>query len=151
MVSPKYEKYLENIEAAFSKDFAMKPVLIMDLGELLEAVAIGLRVDIQPGPVNAVVPDISLFRGATAIGHFVACEPGLSMGIAVSKGETLRYVRAIASLILTNFVEFRWYMNGEVRRTANLGFFDVKKTLYREDDGVRKVDDLFKDFLGMRH
>ena len=150
MISQQYEKYLQCLENAFQQGYAMKPVLLRDLGELIEAAAVGHTADVEPGPVNDVVPDLTILKNKIAIGHIVACKPGQSMGIAVSKGDILRYIRSINNLLFTNFLEFRWYASGKIKGTAIVAFMDNRKQLYAEDQGIKKTDDLFKDFLGLQ-
>lgn len=58
-----------------------------------------------------------------------------------------RYLGSLTNLILTDYVEFRWYVSGQRRMTVRLARVGAKNNLIPESDGVEKVTNLLKGFF----
>ncbi|MFM6278175.1 MAG: DNA methyltransferase, partial [Dolichospermum sp.] len=58
-----------------------------------------------------------------------------------------RYFQALGNLILTDYLEFRWYIQGELKLTASLGTIDKNKKIKVDKQGIQEVDQLFQQFL----
>ena len=58
-----------------------------------------------------------------------------------------RYLPALPNLILTDYLEFRWYVSGEHRQTARLARVGKGGKLAPEKDGAEAVTDLLTAFL----
>ncbi|MFM6248709.1 MAG: DNA methyltransferase, partial [Dolichospermum sp.] len=48
---------------------------------------------------------------------------------------------------LTDYLEFRWYIQGELKLTASLGTIDKNKKIKVDKQGIQEVDQLFQQFL----
>lgn len=57
------------------------------------------------------------------------------------------YLNALGNLILTDYLEFRWYVEGELRLTAFLGRIDKKKKFKVDPEGIKQVEQLLQQFL----
>jgi hypothetical protein len=67
-------------------------------------------------------PDFHVRKRRLPIGHLEAKDLGTSLDEAERSEQIAhRYRPALPNLVLTNFLEFRWYVRGEHRRTARLG------------------------------
>src|SRR5260370_26084397 len=58
-----------------------------------------------------------------------------------------RYLDSLANLILTDYLEFRWYVAGQHRVTARLAKIGVNNKLLPEPVGLEKVADLLQGFM----
>src|SRR6266496_4880651 len=58
-----------------------------------------------------------------------------------------RYLGSLANLILTDYVEFRWYVTGQHRMTARLAKVGMKGKWIPETDGIEQVSKLFQGFM----
>jgi predicted helicase len=58
-----------------------------------------------------------------------------------------RYLPALSNLILTDYLEFRWYVGGDYRQTARLARVSKGHKLTLEKDGAEVVTDLLTEFL----
>ena len=69
---------------------------------------------------------------------------------AVERTEQLeRYLRGLENLILTDYLEFRWYVDGSLRHTARLGTLDrAKQRIIRDRSSVDELHELLAGFLG---
>lgn len=81
-----------------------------------------------------------------SLGYVEAKDVGVSL-TETEKGEQLsRYREALPNLLLTDYLEFRWYVRGEKQEmSATLGEWTGKK-LERSQDGAQKLIDLLGSF-----
>ncbi|MDO8369329.1 MAG: type ISP restriction/modification enzyme, partial [Candidatus Nitrotoga sp.] len=64
------------------------------------------------------------------------------------KSEQLkRYRDGLANLILTDYLEFRWYVSGKLRLTARLAKPQANGRLRAETDGAQQLSELFQSFF----
>lgn len=67
-------------------------------------------------------PDLTVFGKEDAIiGYVETKDVGLSLDKEENTEQMKRYRSGLANLILTDYLEFRWYSRGELQRTARLG------------------------------
>ena len=57
-----------------------------------------------------------------------------------------RYLRALNNLILTDYLEFRWYVNGEKKRAVRLAETGRKDRLIVAPQAEENITQLLRDF-----
>src|SRR5947209_9456061 len=81
------------------------------------------------------------------IGYIEAKDIGVSLD-KIEKDEQLkRYLHALDNLILTDYLEFRWYIKGEKQMTARLATPHGGKSLTLDKTGIVTTGDLLCSFL----
>lgn len=66
----------------------------------------------------------------------------------MAKSEQLdRYRQSLHNLILTNYLEFRWYVAGELRETASLGQLIAPRKIEPDKAGITAVSQLLTRFF----
>src|SRR5258708_14871139 len=146
--------YLDKIEKDYRQGIATEHSYRGTLKELLKALGAGSTATNEPKRSKCGAPDYVIGRdtGTTAltIGYVEAKNIGEPLD-KIERDEQLgRYRNSLENLILTDYLEFRWYVNGEKRMTARLATSRPDKQLSFEKDGARAVADLLLNFLG-RH
>ena len=119
------------------------------LKALIEALAPGASVTVEPKWSDWGAPDFHIRdRNNLIIGHIEAKNVGVSLDEA-ERSEQLkdRYLKAVENLVLTNFVEFRWYVRGERRSVERLGTVESPTTVRTSASGRDSVLDLLRGFL----
>ena len=58
-----------------------------------------------------------------------------------------RYLGSLANLILTDYIEFRWYVSGQHRMTARLAKVGANNKWVLENGGAEKLTDLLQGFF----
>ncbi|MCD4656810.1 MAG: N-6 DNA methylase [Planctomycetes bacterium] len=83
-------------------------------------------------------------------GYIEAKDIGKSLDDALKTDQLTRYLRDLPNLILTNYIEFRWFQNGELKRSESLGIYNEKKQTIRFNlENKSKVAKLIEDFLSI--
>lgn len=102
----------------------------------------------EPSRIEAGAPDFIVQRSGVPIGHIECKDIGANLDAAEGSEQLKRYREALPNLILTDYLEFRWYAEGELRETARLGRFDSSGAYTAQPgggDAVRALLDAFFD------
>lgn len=75
----------------------------------------------EPKRVKCGAPDYIVTRGITPIGHIEAKDIGVPLDKVEADEQMSRYLQSLDNLILTDYLEFRWYVLGKPRQTAKMG------------------------------
>lgn len=113
-----YLKQIEdNLRAGNATEHTHRPAL----KALLEALDPSVTATNEPKRVACGAPDFVVTRSGFTVGYVEAKDVGVSLADA-ERGEQLkRYRKALGNLLLTDQLEFRWYVDGDLRGTAVLG------------------------------
>ena len=76
---------------------------------------------VQPKRTEVGVPDFLIKRDGDIVGYIEAKSPGANLDEAEKSEQLQRYRESLPNLILTNFLEFRLYRNGNVVDKAQVG------------------------------
>ncbi|GCF08385.1 type ISP restriction/modification enzyme [Dictyobacter arantiisoli] len=143
--------YLDKIEAYFQGGEATEHTYRETLQNLLEQIGTDVKAINEPKRMECGAPDYVVQRkhDKLTIGYVEAKDVGRPLD-KVEKDEQLkRYLRALDNLILTDYLEFRWYVQGEKRMSARLGSIRNKKIVL-DKDGVKLGEELLQLFLQHR-
>jgi predicted helicase len=117
------------------------------LQRLLESLESGLTVTNEPKRIKCGAPDFVIIRQFQEVGYVEAKDVGVALKKVEKSDQIKRYLAALGNLILTDYVEFRWYVGGVFRSAASLGSFDKKGQFKADSEGQKQVELLLKGFL----
>jgi len=92
-------------------------------------------------------PDIKVEREGFSVGYLETKDIGAPLDREEASDQLHRYRSALDNLILTDYLEFRWFVNGEHRRTVRLARGDARGELQVEANGRENLEGLLGDFL----
>lgn len=145
---PHISRYLKAIEKALAAGNATEHTHRPALQALVESVAEGVTATNEPKRVKCGAPDYIVTRGATPLGYIEAKDVGKSLDREERSEQMRRYLEGLDNLLLTDYLEFRWYVRGEQVQVARLGTFDAGRERVRlEPKGAEEVGKLLEDFL----
>jgi hypothetical protein len=107
------------------------------LEDLLQSLNPDLQVINEPKRIECGAPDLVVLRDGLMVGHVEAKDVGRSLDEAERSDQLQRYRGSLENLILTDYLAFRWYVEGELRRTARLGRLDAQGQVKRKK-GARR-------------
>jgi len=122
------------------------------LKALLESLEPQITATNEPKRIVCGAPDFIITRKAIPLGHVETKDIGanldeLERGRGVHGSQFKRYIDALPNWILTDYLEFRWYVAGEHRLTARLGTPEPKKKIALLPTGEDEVTHLLKAFV----
>ena len=139
--------YFQQLAQAAAKGDATEHTYRPALKTLLESLAPGVVATNEPKRIKCGAPDYILTRGETPLGYVEAKDVGEPLDKIEKSDQMKRYLGSLGNLILTDYVEFRWYVGGQHRMTARLGTGGGKKPLVAEPAGEVQVKALLLAFL----
>jgi len=142
-----FKTYLQKLQKNLSTGAATEHTHRSALEALLEAVGDRVLATNEPSRVECGAPDYVITRAHTPIGYVEAKDVGASLDTAERSEQLQRYRASLNNLILTDYLEFRWYVEGEHRETARLATVTRDGKVKRSKDGVQAVADLLQKFL----
>lgn len=149
-----------NLQAGIAREHTYRPAL----KTLVEALATGVAAFNDPKRVECGAPDYTVARstkhGPLTIGYIEAKDidtdlQAIERDAARKKpetrnGEQLKRYLTLPNLILTDYLDFRWYVDGERRMAARLARPIQAGKLQREPSGPEAVAQLIRAFLDHR-
>jgi len=141
------QAYLQDITQIYQKGNATEHTYRPALKKLLESFGDGILAVNEPKRIKCGAPDFWIGRGMLEIGHVEAKDIGITLKGLDKKDQMKRYLNALGNLIFTDHLEFRWYVDGELRLAASIATFDKQKKIKADPDGIAQVDQLLRQFL----
>ncbi|MBD3219590.1 MAG: DNA methyltransferase, partial [candidate division Zixibacteria bacterium] len=150
--------YLKGIEKYLKKGDATEHTYRHILQKLLEELNGKITVTNEPKRYKCGAPDYNITKGAIPVGHIEAKDIGKSLD-AIEKDARLkkpkthdgqqlkRYTESLGNLILTDYLEFRWFEHGEKRLAARLAEVGKDNKLKKTKDGIEEFTTLWQHFL----
>ncbi|MBE9235147.1 N-6 DNA methylase [Anabaena aphanizomenioides LEGE 00250] len=139
--------YIQEVSQVYQSQNATEHSYRPALKKLIESLDSGIQAINEPKRIACGAPDFVVKNGVLEVGHIEAKDIGVSLNKVVKTSQMARYFDALGNLILTDYLEFRWYVQGELRLSASLGSIYKRKTIKIDGDGIEKVEQLFRQFL----
>ncbi len=142
-----FTQYLKEIETNLRSGQSTEHTHRAALQILIESLSKGIRATNEPKRIQCGAPDYIVTQGQIVLGYIESKDVGKSLDKEERSQQMARYLKGLGNLILTNYLEFRWYVGGEHRLTAKLAKFGSNKKLKLEENGVENVTRLLTQFL----
>jgi len=113
---------------------------------LLESLENNLTAINEPKRIKCGAPDYIISRKRVPIGYIEAKDVGENLDKIEKSDQLNRYFSSLSNLVLTDYLEFRWYVNGQKRLTAKIGEVKNGKIVLNDDQSQIKL--LLDSFLG---
>ena len=117
--------YLKNIEKALATGSATEHTYRPALKEFIESLIEDIEATNEPKREQCGAPDFIVTKGKTPIGYMETKDIGKPLDIIERDEQLMRYRKRLGNLILTDYLEFRWYVQGEHRLTTRLAKVDL--------------------------
>ena len=101
----------------------------------------------EPSHVACGAPDFIVEQGGVPIGHVECKDVGTNLEATADSEQLQRYRDGLPNLILTDYLEFRWYAGGTRRESARLGHLDGQGHFTLDIAGANEVADLLGAFF----
>jgi len=143
--------YLKTIEDNLRTGHAGEHTHRAALQKLVESLQPNTRAINEPGRSDFGAIDFLVQRprpgGMMTIGYIEAKDVGTDLDRVERSEQLVRYRKALPNLILTDYLEFRWYLNGDLRARARLGSADHSGRIARDTKGLEEVHQLLEGFI----
>jgi len=146
MLSIDFDSYLKSIQKNLEK--GSERTHYPALKDLLDERASGIDAAIEEKGNKAGIPDFTVKRRELLVGYVEAKDVGLDLDVVEKTEQLKRYREAFSNLVLTNYLEFRWYVDGKCRLKEVLADRHGNKLELLEVDKVAVLLEQFLNFTG---
>ena len=139
-------EYIQNINRLYKTGISTEHSYRGDLQNLLKKL-VDENIVITNEPtriVNVGAPDFSLTKNGIPIGYIEAKDIGKNLDDKVYLEQFSRYINAFDNLIITNYIEFRFYKNHELVKTISIA--KIEKKIIPIEKNFEEFKNLIKDF-----
>ncbi len=147
-MSDPFKNYLAQVEAAYKAGSATEHTYRPALKSFLEAAEPGVVATNEPRRIECGAPDFIVTREGVPLGFVEAKDIGKPLEEIEKSEQIRRYLESLPNLILTDYLEFRWYAQGSPRLAARLAKPQPGGKLRMEADGVKRLQELLQGFFG---
>jgi hypothetical protein len=139
--------YLKTILKDVSQGNATEHTHRPALKSLVDSLVDGVIATNEPKRSTCGAPDFIVSRGQIPIGYIETKDVGISLDRAERTEQIKRYLSGLNNFVLTDYIEFRWYVSGEMRMKARLGKLSRNGKLQIEPGGDVGVNLLLIAFI----
>ncbi|MFW6132928.1 MAG: N-6 DNA methylase [Planctomycetota bacterium] len=139
--------YVREIGRAHAAGNATEHTYRPALKALAESLARGITATNEPQRVACGAPDLIVERRGEPIGYIECKDIGASLDAVETSDQLKRYLDGLEHLILTDYLEFRYYVGGEPRMHAVLARVDDRGKVRKLEGGEDQLAALFDAFL----
>ena len=143
-------QYIRSIEKELAAGNATEHTHRSALKSLIEEILPGSVATNEPRRIECGAPDFVIGKGSATIGYVEAKDVGKSLDEAEKSEQLQRYLGSLTNLVLTDYLEFRWYVDGKCRLKARLGTPTRDSKIRRDKTGAEAVTELLGGFLSHR-
>ncbi|MBO1056548.1 MAG: N-6 DNA methylase [Dolichospermum sp. JUN01] len=120
------------------------------LKRLIEDLMIGINARIEEKGNQAGIPDLTIRKNDRILGYIEAKDIHIDLGKIQKTAQIKRYLESNIgyNLILTNYLEFWWYVDGECEKTAKLANLEQGEIILVND--LQPIRELLQLFLNQK-
>jgi len=120
------------------------------LKHLIEGLMIGVNARIEEKGNQAGIPDLTIRKNDRILGYIEAKDIHIDLGKIQKTAQIKRYLESNIgyNLILTNYLEFWWYVDGECEKTAKLADLEQGKIILINN--LQPIRELLQLFLNQK-
>ncbi len=120
------------------------------LQRLIEGLMIGINATIEEKGNQEGIPDFTIRKNDRVLGYIEAKDINVDLAKTEKNEQLKRYLESNIgyNLILTNYLEFRWYVDGECEKTAKLANLEQGEIILI--DNLQPIEELLQLFLNQK-
>lgn len=145
-MSEAVNEYFKVISAAYAAGNATEHTYRPALQSFVQSLRPGVSAVNEPKRVACGAPDYVVQRKSLTLGYIEAKDIGVSLDETEKSGQLKRYLHSLGNLILTDYLEFRWYVDGERRANIRLGRVENGKVKLDAENAERAIT-LLREYL----
>jgi len=143
-----FTHYLQNLQLNFQRGSERSHY--PTLKALIDDSMIGINAIIEEKGNQAGIPDFTVRKNGQLVGYIEAKDMNRNLDIEEKTEQLERYRESSVgqNLILTNYLEFRWYVDGKLKQKAAIAY--LEKDIIIVHEKTEEVIQLLQLFLGYR-
>lgn len=121
------QTYLQDIACHLQAGNATEHTHRPALQTLLQSILPEYHITNEPRRIACGAPDFEIAKGSEPIGHIEAKDVGIDLNKVQKSEQLARYTASLNNLLLTDYLEFRWFVNGEYKADMTVKLAELGK------------------------
>ncbi len=142
-----FETYIKKVEEDLRRGNATEYTYRGSLENLIESFGKGIDASNDPKHIACGAPDFIVEKGKVPLGYIETKDIGADLDKIENSDQVKRYLKALNNVLLTDYLEFRWYVNGVFKRTVRLASIGKNNRLVIIPQAESNIALLFGDFF----
>ncbi|MGP8198510.1 MAG: N-6 DNA methylase [Limisphaerales bacterium] len=141
--------YLRRIEADHREGNDTEHTHRPALKSLLETLNSRITATNEPKRIACGAPDLAIIQknSGLLLAHVEAKDIGVSLKEAKKSDQLKRYLPALSNLLLTDYIEFRWFVDGAERAKFRLGEVKSDGEIIPDHAAIAPAEKVLREFL----
>lgn len=139
--------YLRAVEKALKRGDATEHTHRPALKALLESLREDIVATNEPRRIQCGSPDFVVSQRQTPVGYVEAKDVKIDLATVENSDQLTRYRQSLGNLILTNYLDFRLYRDGEFVRSVSLASASKSGSLSLADGAGRELQAMLQVFF----
>lgn len=143
------QTYLQDITRHLQAGNATEHTHRPALQTLLQSILPEYHITNEPRRIACGAPDFEIAKGSEPIGHIEAKDVGIDLNKVQKSEQLARYTASLNNLLLTDYLEFRWFVNGEYKADMTVKLAELGKNgaLKIYPEAFDRLENLFKSVV----
>ena len=144
---PSIRAYIKEITSTHSGGNATEHSFRADLQKLMQELLPAVHTTNEPRRIECGAPDYVLTHNDIPLGYIEAKDLDKSLDDKAHHAQLKRYVESLDNLIFTNYLEFRFYRDGEMKPAAAVAIAELRGAKIKPlPENFARFTDLIKTF-----
>jgi predicted helicase len=127
------QTYLDHLSTRYKAGNSTEHTFRPDFQVLLETMLPGIMVTNEPTRIKCGAPDYILTKNDIPLGYIEAKDIGADLNNRLYKEQFDRYKAALGNLVITNYIDFLFFKEGDLVATYSLGKLEGNKVVPNEE------------------
>lgn len=141
--------YIRELDKRYKTDISREHSYRGDLQRLIEKLAPGVIATNEPAHIECGAPDYVVTKNNIPLGYIEAKDLDADLDNRSYKEQFDRYRASLGNLVITNYLEFRFYKDGEKIAAVRIGHIEKGKVL-ADTENFQQFESLFGDFCAYK-
>lgn len=142
-----FDTYLSKIESDLRGGKATEYTYRTALENYMESLGRGMKASSDPKHIDCGAPDFVIEKRRVPLGYVETKDVDVDLDRVEKSEQMQRYLKALNNLILTDYLEFRWYVNGQRVRRLRVAERGRNGRLAAAPQAGENLEQLFHDFF----
>ncbi len=138
-------QYLEKVNTRFKSGISTEHTYRGDLQSLLETMATDVQVTNEPSRIACGAPDYIITKKNIPVGYIEAKDIGVDLKSKSLKEQFDRYKNSLNNLIITDYLDFHLFIDGEFTTAIRIGHIEGNKIVPNPEKFI-EFETLIKNF-----
>lgn len=140
------QQYIDTLNKRFKTGISSEHTYRTDLEQLIRSIATGVDITNEPSKVtDCGNPDYVITKGKIPVGYIEAKDIGKDLNGKNYNEQFTRYKKALDNLIITDYLWFQFFQNGELVHEIKIGEIDGN-TIKPLNSNFEALENLIKNF-----